>query len=71
MTGKTDNDLVRRGLKLGRLGASLTGSYLAYQVQNLMYGSGTAGERRAAFPLPFVGDRVTPRDRPRPPGMGG
>ncbi len=48
-TGKTDNDLVRRGLKLGRLGASLTGSYLAYQVQNLMYGSGTAGERRTAF----------------------
>ncbi|MCS1408045.1 MAG: putative protein kinase UbiB [Verrucomicrobia subdivision 3 bacterium] len=46
---KTDNDLVRRGLKLGRLGFSLTGSYLAYQVQNLIKGSELADERRKAF----------------------
>ena len=44
-----ENSLFRRGYKLGRLGASLTGSYLAYQVQNLLQGAEGAPERHKAF----------------------
>jgi hypothetical protein len=35
-----------RGLRLGKLGLSLTGSYLGYQVQNLMLGGKKKADRR-------------------------
>ena len=46
---KPDNSLFGRGMKVGRLGASLTGSYLAYQVQNLIQGVDGAPDRKKAF----------------------
>lgn len=37
---------VRRGLRLGKLGLSLTGSYLGYQAQNLFLGQNPQRQRR-------------------------
>lgn len=41
--------IVSRGLRLGRLGLSLTGSYLGYQAQNLFWGEATRDKRQRAF----------------------
>ena len=38
-----------RGMRVGQLGASLTGSYLAYQFQNLIFGPDEAEERKRGF----------------------
>jgi predicted unusual protein kinase regulating ubiquinone biosynthesis (AarF/ABC1/UbiB family) len=38
-----------RGFRMGRLGLSLTGSYLGYQVQNLFSAESSREERRRAF----------------------
>ena len=38
-----------RGFRLGRLGLSLTGSYLGYQAQNLFLGTETKKQRRHHF----------------------
>ena len=46
---KPENSFLKRGYKMGRLGASLTGSYLAYQIQNLVQGAEGATDRRKAF----------------------
>jgi predicted unusual protein kinase regulating ubiquinone biosynthesis (AarF/ABC1/UbiB family) len=40
---------LHRGMRMGQLGASLTGSYLAYQFQNLVFGADEAGERKKGF----------------------
>jgi predicted unusual protein kinase regulating ubiquinone biosynthesis (AarF/ABC1/UbiB family) len=39
----------QRGMRMGQLGASLTGSYLAYQFQNLIFGADDAEERKRGF----------------------
>lgn len=46
---KTSHSKVERGMRMGRLGLSLTGSYLAYQVQNLFMGKNEREERRTSF----------------------
>ena len=38
-----------RGIKMGRLGFSLVGSYLGYQAQNLLYGESKLAERQSSF----------------------
>ncbi|MCI0536677.1 MAG: AarF/ABC1/UbiB kinase family protein [Verrucomicrobiales bacterium] len=38
-----------RGIRIGRLGASLTGSYLAYQLQNLFFGQDEIEHRKRTF----------------------
>ena len=40
---------LHRGLRLGKLGFSLTGSYLGYQLQNLFLNGETRDERRKSF----------------------
>ena len=40
---------MRRGLRLGKLGLSLTGSYLGYQAQNLFFGEDRQAERKRNF----------------------
>jgi predicted unusual protein kinase regulating ubiquinone biosynthesis (AarF/ABC1/UbiB family) len=40
---------LQRGMRVGRLGASLTGSYLAYQFQNLIFGADETEERKKGF----------------------
>jgi predicted unusual protein kinase regulating ubiquinone biosynthesis (AarF/ABC1/UbiB family) len=40
---------LQRGMRMGQLGASLTGSYLAYQFQNLIFGEDEAGDRKRGF----------------------
>ena len=40
---------VRRGFRLGKLGLSLTGSYLGYQAQNLLLGDARRAERKRGF----------------------
>jgi predicted unusual protein kinase regulating ubiquinone biosynthesis (AarF/ABC1/UbiB family) len=40
---------IQRGMRMGQLGASLTGSYLAYQFQNLIFGADEAGARKKGF----------------------
>src|SRR5262245_11549518 len=40
---------LQRGMRVGRLGASLTGSYLAYQFQNLIFGADEKEKRRKGF----------------------
>jgi predicted unusual protein kinase regulating ubiquinone biosynthesis (AarF/ABC1/UbiB family) len=40
---------LRRGFRLGKLGFSLTGSYLGYQVQNLILGEKDKAKRRRRF----------------------
>ena len=39
----------QRGIRMGQLGASLTGSYLAYQFQNLIFGADEAEARKRGF----------------------
>jgi predicted unusual protein kinase regulating ubiquinone biosynthesis (AarF/ABC1/UbiB family) len=41
-----ESGTLSRGLRLGKLGLSLTGSYLSYQAQNLIYGETNRGERQ-------------------------
>lgn len=41
--------VIGRGLRLGRLGLSLTGSYMGYQAQNLWFGEEDKDERRRDF----------------------
>jgi len=38
-----------RGMRLGKIGLSLTGSYLAYQLQNVLFGSTERHKRRQSF----------------------
>ncbi len=40
------NSPIGRGYRVGRLGLSLVGSYLGYQLQNLFLGSESREERR-------------------------
>src|SRR5690349_4416704 len=40
---------MKRGFRMGKLGLSLTGSYLGYQFQNLLSGPKEKAERRKAF----------------------
>ena len=47
-TARPDNTL-ERGLHIGRLGVKLTGSYVAYQLQNLWLGNGRKAEHRRRF----------------------
>ncbi len=47
--GSHESGAVRRGLRLGKLGLGLVGSYLGYQAQNLWLGEEKAGERRSQF----------------------
>jgi predicted unusual protein kinase regulating ubiquinone biosynthesis (AarF/ABC1/UbiB family) len=46
VTGPQPHGALRRGYHLGKLGLSLTGSYLGYQAQNLWLGEDGQGERR-------------------------
>jgi len=43
------NDVSRRGFRLGKLGLSLTGSYLAYQMQNLVLNESEKQRHRDEF----------------------
>jgi predicted unusual protein kinase regulating ubiquinone biosynthesis (AarF/ABC1/UbiB family) len=50
MVKKTTGDgLVGRGLRLGKLGFGLVGSYVSYQAQNLLLGESEKPERQARF----------------------
>lgn len=46
---RDSSDAVHRGLRLGKLGLSLTGSYLGYQVQNIFLGEKQRAQRRRQF----------------------
>ena len=46
---KESSGTVHRGLRLGKLGLSLTGSYLGYQVQNLFLSEKKRDQRRRQF----------------------
>src|SRR3954471_5574143 len=46
---KQSRTATARGFRLGKLGLSLTGSYIAYQFQNLFLGESAREERRASF----------------------
>jgi predicted unusual protein kinase regulating ubiquinone biosynthesis (AarF/ABC1/UbiB family) len=43
------SSVVGRGLRLGKLGVSLTGSYLGYQAQNFILGEGQSENRKRDF----------------------
>jgi predicted unusual protein kinase regulating ubiquinone biosynthesis (AarF/ABC1/UbiB family) len=47
--GERPDSAVNRGLRMGKLGLSLTGSYLGYQFQNLFLGDEAREERRRRF----------------------
>lgn len=46
---KDEHSTIRRGLRIGRMGLGLTGSYLAYQFQNLLLGAADAPARKKSF----------------------
>lgn len=46
MNKQNQSGTLTRGLRLGKLGLSLTGSYLSYQAQNLFYGENKRVERQ-------------------------
>ena len=46
---KQPDGAIKRGLRMGRLAATLTGSYLGYQFQNLMKGELDQGRRKQEF----------------------
>ncbi len=46
---KSTNGALARGIRLGKLGFSLAGSYLGYQAQNLLLGEKALPQRRARF----------------------
>jgi predicted unusual protein kinase regulating ubiquinone biosynthesis (AarF/ABC1/UbiB family) len=46
---KDASSTLRRGLRLGKLGLSLTGSYLGYQAQNVFLGEEERDQRRRCF----------------------
>jgi predicted unusual protein kinase regulating ubiquinone biosynthesis (AarF/ABC1/UbiB family) len=47
--GERPDSAVNRGLRMGKLGLSLTGSYLGYQFQNLLLGDEAREEKRRRF----------------------
>jgi len=47
--GERPDGAVHRGLRMGKLGLSLTGSYLGYQLQNLFLGAEARKEKRRRF----------------------
>jgi predicted unusual protein kinase regulating ubiquinone biosynthesis (AarF/ABC1/UbiB family) len=50
MVNKPDNGgVVGRGIRLGKLGFGLVGSYVSYQAQNLLFGESEQGQRQARF----------------------
>ena len=49
MKGETHSGALARGLRLGRLGFGLIGSYLGYQAQNLLLGETNREERKSRF----------------------
>lgn len=49
VSAKQPQSVIGRGLRLGRLGLSLTGSYMGYQAQNLWFGEEDKAERRLDF----------------------
>jgi len=49
VVGDKDNTAVRRGLRMGKLGFGLAGSYLGYHIQNLFLGESQRAERRKLF----------------------
>ena len=46
---KESSGALSRGLRLGKLGLSLTGSYLGYQAQNILLSEGQRDQRRRQF----------------------
>ena len=49
MNNGEQSGAVARGFRLGKLGFSLMGSYMGYQVQNLLLGEGERAQRQARF----------------------
>jgi predicted unusual protein kinase regulating ubiquinone biosynthesis (AarF/ABC1/UbiB family) len=49
VTSNAKNGALTRGLRLGKLGFKLAGSYLGYQAQNLLLGEGEWPQRQARF----------------------
>jgi predicted unusual protein kinase regulating ubiquinone biosynthesis (AarF/ABC1/UbiB family) len=49
VTDKTPNGSIRRGLRVGKLGIGLVGSYLGHQMQNLLLRKSSREERRKDF----------------------
>ena len=46
---KTKSGALRRGIRIGKLGFGLVGSYLGYQAQNLLLSESGKAQRRARF----------------------